>query len=130
MVCVARDDEYEYPTPPEWRRAVLDEIEKRWGRGGQAELAKIIHCSPGTLNELLKNGRRSSLVPRIQKEFGWPPATMPATGSSDQHEIEKFLKKMGGSGRDLFRNLEKLDRDALKAAVAILEQLAKTRAND
>src|SRR3569833_1683998 len=100
------DDEHEHPIGADWRAKVLKAVSEK--RGGQAALAQAIGCSSGTLNELLKNGKRSHLVPKINANNKWDPPTMPATGSTDQHEIEVFLKKMGRSGREIFRSLREI----------------------
>ncbi len=131
MGWVAKKEELQYPTPKDWRDKVLEAIGP--DRGAQADLARKIRCSPGTLNELLHNGKHSHLVPAIHKALGWPPPTLPATGSTDQHEIEVVLKKMGKSGRELIKNLSALDSEQLAVAVALVEQLAKAKkkqAND
>jgi len=131
MGWVAKREELQYPTPKEWRDKVLEAIGT--DRGAQADLARKIGCSPGTLNELLHNGKRSHLVPKINKALGWDPPPLPATGSTDQHEIEVVLKKMGKSGREMIKNLSVLDPEQLAVAVAMIEQLAKTKkkaAND
>lgn len=72
MPLVARREQHEYPTPKEWRDKVLEVVGAK--RGGQADLARKIGCSPGTLNELLHNGKGSHLVPAIHRALGWPPS--------------------------------------------------------
>lgn len=130
MAVVARREELQYPTPKDWRDKVIAALGPE--RGAQADLARKIGCSPSTLNELLNNGKRSHLVPAIHKALGWDPPSLPATGSSDQHEIEVVLRKMGKRGRDLLKNLSALEPEQLAVAVALIEQLAKKNisAND
>lgn len=124
------DGDLQYPIDEAWRAEVLKLLKVR---GAQARLARELECSPGTLNELLHNGRRSNLVPRINAYFGWDPPQMPATGSTDQHEIEVFLKKMGRTGREIFKNLQTLggdDPERLAAVAAVIAQLAAKPTND
>ncbi len=124
------EGDLQYPIDESWRVEVLKQLEPR---GAQAKLARVLGCAPGTLNELIHNGRRSNLVPRINAYFGWDPPQMPATGSTDQHEIEVFLKKMGRTGREIFRNLQTLGGDdpaRLAAVAAVIAQLAGKPTND
>lgn len=128
MEVVTAPKEHQYPTPKEWRDRVLAELRGR--RGAQADLARKIGCAPGTLNELLHSGKHSHLVPAIHRELGWPPPALPATGSTDQHEIEAFLKKMGKTGREAFRMLSVMDPDKLRALLPLLEQLSNAAGED
>lgn len=125
------DEDFQYPIDENWRVEVQKQLTKQ--RGAQARLCRELGCSPSTLNELLKAGKRSNLVPRINAYFGWDPPKLPAMGSTDQHEIEVFLKKMGRTGREIFRNLQTLggeDPDRLSAVAAVIAQLAKSTSND
>jgi hypothetical protein len=121
---VARRSDLEYPITPEWRESVKSALGNE--RGAQARLAEEIGCSPGTLADLLSTGKRSHLVPRIHKALGWDPP-MPPLMSTDTHEIVVFLKKMGEPGRQVLKQLQTLDRDQLKAAMAVIDQLAKNK---
>lgn len=51
---------------------------------------------------------------RINRHFGWALPSLPLTGSSDQHEIEVFLKKSGKTGRAIFQGLRAINDEAAK----------------
>lgn len=76
--------EPEYPVLAAWRRSVVRELEaKGWAR---AELARRVGCSRAGITNLLSGDiKRSSLVPKINKAFGWAApaeiATSPDTGA-------------------------------------------------
>ena len=110
------------PVTEPWRQAVLEKVAKR---GEQAKLARVIRCSPSTLNELLHNrsddSETSVLVWRINRHYGWEMPKLPAFGSSDQHEIEVFLKRGGKRGRAIFQKLRAITDDDAK--MQLVDQL-------
>lgn len=127
-------DDHQFSVNAAWRKRVLEALGPE--RGAQAKLAKAIDCSPVTLNNLLLRGKRSELVPKINAYFGWDLPKLAPSGSSDQHEIEVFLKKMGKTGREIFRHLKEVagdDPTNLAPAAALLAQMAemaKRQSND
>ncbi|MDQ3295096.1 MAG: hypothetical protein M3619_00740 [Myxococcota bacterium] len=118
-----RVQDIEYPITVEWLR----EVKAAMGveRGAQAKLAREIGCSPGTLNELLQNGKRSYLVPKISKALG---VTMPTMiMSKDTQELLAVLDKMGDKGRRVLKDLQALDRAQLDVTLAMIEQMSKNK---
>jgi hypothetical protein len=123
-VAVARrsDPDYDYPITPEWLQEVKAALSKR---GAQAKLARDIGCSPGTLNELLKEGKSSHLVPRISAALCIKTSSMIV--SRDTHEIVTFLEKMGEKGRQTMRDIQHLDKPQLDLILNMIAQLPKTK---
>lgn len=124
-MAVARraDPDYEYPITREWLLEVKSVLAKE--RGAQARLAREVGCSPSTLNELLKEGKTSHLVPDISKALGISTTAMIV--SSDTHEIVTFLEKMGPDARQRMRELKQLDKSQLDLVLSMIGQMSKTK---
>jgi hypothetical protein len=123
-VAVARraDPDYDFPITREWLQEVKEALKER---GAQARLARDVGCSPSTLNELLKEGKTSHLVPYISKALGISTTAMIV--SRDTQEIVVFLEKMGDAGRKTMRDLKSLDRTQLDLILSMIAQLPKTK---
>ena len=94
--------DHSYPITDEWRAAVRRELDRR-GRGAQAELAKAVGCSTGTLADLLNTPahRTSNLVTGIHKFLGWPAPTPPIV-SRDTGELRLIYDLMSDGEREAY----------------------------
>jgi lambda repressor-like predicted transcriptional regulator len=121
----ADPEDFEYPITEEWVRDVKAALTER---GAQARLCREIKCSPSTLNELLSEGKKSSLVPLISKALGLPPTMMIV--SRDTHEIVTVVEKMGEKGRRMMRELKSLDKTQLDLMLSMIGQMTKNKDQD
>jgi len=116
----------EFPITEHWLRQVRTAIGKE--RGAQARLARQIGCSPGTLTELLKGGKRSHLVPQISAALGVPMSTMLLP--PDAVELSALLEQMGEQGRVAMRKLKSLEPHELELMLGFLDAISKKRQTD
>lgn len=109
------------PVTPEWQRRVLEQIDKG-GWGEKARLARAVHCSTGTLSELLKPSetpnavRYSRYVEPINRHYKWP-SMMPL--SPDTAEIQHIIKGLSAKQLQLIKELEG-EPDSLVDAMLVI----------
>ena len=119
----ARDEDPTFPITEDWRRAAMSALGDQ--RGAHAKLARSVGWSPGTLTELLKNGKRSHLVPAISRALGISPTTMIV--SQDTHEVVAMLEKMGPQGRRLITKLAGSSKAEIDAFLTLFEMRDRTK---
>lgn len=131
---VARARDLVWPTTPEWRARVREEI-AAGKRGTQAKLAAHCKCASSAISEMLSeksdgdpDGRRySKFVGPVHEFFGWPPPPQP-DASGQIAEIQQIIDDLGDDGLDFLKALRAMSPALRKAhmALAIAEAQAKS----
>jgi hypothetical protein len=107
-----------WPVDDAWRVAIRDQAERKWGRGWQRELAKVVGCTQPAISGLLslKVGapNNSELVAAIHDALGIPPPQVATVRASWMADLEREFEGMTEADEEFARNLIALMRAARK----------------